>query len=47
MRIAAITAAVIFVLDQLSKYAIVQGLNLIERGVIGRASCRERVSIDV
>ncbi len=34
MRIAAITAAVIFVLDQLSKYAIVQGLNLIERGVI-------------
>ena len=34
MRIAAITAAVIFVLDQVSKYAIVQGLNLIERGVI-------------
>ena len=32
--LAAITAAVIFVLDQLSKYAIVQGLNLIERGVI-------------
>lgn len=34
MRIAAITAAMIFVLDQVSKYAIVQGLNLIERGVI-------------
>ncbi|ESW61286.1 MAG: peptidase A8 [Rhodobacter sp. CACIA14H1] len=34
MRIAATTAAAIFVLDQVSKYAIVQGLNLIERGVI-------------
>lgn len=34
MRIAAITAIVIFVLDQLTKLAIVQGLNLIERGVI-------------
>jgi signal peptidase II len=34
MRIAAITAAAIFVLDQASKYAIVQGMNLIERGVI-------------
>lgn len=34
MRIAAITAAAIFVLDQVSKFAIVQGLNLIERGVI-------------
>jgi signal peptidase II len=34
MRIAAITAAVIFVLDQVSKYAIVQGMNLIERGAI-------------
>jgi signal peptidase II len=34
MRIAAITATAIFVLDQISKYAIVQGMNLIERGVI-------------
>lgn len=34
MRIATITAAVIFVLDQVSKYVIVQGMNLIERGVI-------------
>lgn len=34
MRIAAITAAAIFVLDQISKIAVVQGLNLIERGVI-------------
>jgi len=34
MRIAATTATAIFVLDQVSKYAIVQYLNLIERGVI-------------
>lgn len=34
MKIAAVTAAVIFVLDQASKFAIVHGLNLIERGVI-------------
>lgn len=34
MKTAAITAAVIFVLDQVSKAAIVHGLNLIERGVI-------------
>lgn len=34
MRIAATTAAAIFVLDQISKYLIVQYLNLIERGVI-------------
>lgn len=34
MKIAAITAAIIFVLDQVSKIAIVHGLNLIERGVI-------------
>ena len=34
MKTAAITAAVIFVLDQVSKVAIVHGLNLIERGVI-------------
>ena len=34
MRTAAITATAIFVLDQISKYAIVQGMNLIERGVI-------------
>ena len=34
MRIATITAVATFVIDQVSKYAIVQGLNLIERGVI-------------
>lgn len=34
MKVAAITAGIIFVLDQISKFAIVQGLNLIERGVI-------------
>lgn len=34
MKIAAITAAIIFVLDQVTKVAIVHGLNLIERGVI-------------
>jgi signal peptidase II len=34
MKTAAITAAVIFVLDQVTKVAIVHGLNLIERGVI-------------
>ena len=34
MRTAAITAAATFVLDQVSKVAVVQGLNLIERGVI-------------
>ena len=34
MRIAAITAAVIFVLDQVSKWAVVQAMNLNERGVI-------------
>lgn len=34
MRIAAITATIIFVLDQVTKLAIVHGLNLIERGVI-------------
>lgn len=34
MKTAAITATVIFVLDQVSKVAIVHGLNLIERGVI-------------
>lgn len=34
MKIAAITAAAIFVLDQISKIAVVQGMNLIERGVI-------------
>ena len=34
MEIAAITAAIIFVLDQVTKVAIVHGLNLIERGVI-------------
>lgn len=34
MRIAATTAAAIFVLDQVSKYLVVQYLNLIERGVI-------------
>ncbi|PJF08619.1 signal peptidase II [Pseudorhodobacter sp. MZDSW-24AT] len=34
MRTAALTAIVTFVLDQVSKLAVVQGLNLIERGVI-------------
>lgn len=34
MRIALITAVVTFVVDQISKLAVVQGLNLIERGVI-------------
>lgn len=34
MKTATITAAIIFVLDQVSKVAIVHGLNLIERGVI-------------
>ena len=34
MRIATITAIVIFVLDQVTKLAIVQGMNLVERGVI-------------
>ncbi|MFN7223206.1 MAG: signal peptidase II [Paracoccaceae bacterium] len=34
MRIASITALAIFALDQVSKLAVVQGLNLIERGVI-------------
>ena len=34
MKTAAITAAIVFVLDQVSKVAIVHGLNLIERGVI-------------
>lgn len=34
MRIAAITATVIFLLDQISKLIVVQGMNLIERGVI-------------
>jgi signal peptidase II len=34
MRIAIITATIIFVLDQVTKLIIVQGMNLIERGVI-------------
>ena len=34
MRIAIITATIIFVLDQATKLIIVQGMNLIERGVI-------------
>ncbi|MFN3846454.1 MAG: signal peptidase II [Paracoccaceae bacterium] len=34
MRIASITALAVFALDQVSKLAVVQGLNLIERGVI-------------
>ena len=34
MRIATVTAAVIFGLDQLTKYAVVHAMNLIERGVI-------------
>ena len=34
MKVAAVTAGIVFVLDQVSKFAIVQGLNLIERGVI-------------
>ncbi|MEY4871086.1 MAG: signal peptidase [Pseudomonadota bacterium] len=34
MRIATITTGVIFVLDQLTKLAVVQGMNLIDRGVI-------------
>jgi signal peptidase II len=34
MRIATTTAIATFTIDQVSKYAIVQGLNLIERGVI-------------
>lgn len=34
MRIAAITAAFIFVLDQVTKLIVVQWMNLIERGVI-------------
>jgi len=34
MKIAALTAAAIFVLDQATKLAVVHGMNLIERGVI-------------
>ena len=34
MRIATITACVIFILDQVTKLAVVQGMNLIDRGVI-------------
>lgn len=34
MKLAAVTAVATFVIDQASKLAIVQGLNLIERGVI-------------
>jgi len=34
MKFAALTAAVIFGLDQATKLAVVQGMNLIERGVI-------------
>jgi signal peptidase II len=34
MKLAALTAAAVFALDQASKLAVVQGLNLIERGVI-------------
>ncbi len=34
MRIMTITAAVVFVLDQVLKWIVVQGLNLIERGTI-------------
>jgi signal peptidase II len=34
MRIALVTAIATFVIDQASKLAVVQGLNLIERGVI-------------
>lgn len=34
MRFIATLATITFVLDQLSKWAVVQGLNLIERGVI-------------
>ena len=34
MKTAALTAAIIFVLDQATKLAVVQGMNLIERGVI-------------
>lgn len=34
MKLAALTAAAVFALDQASKLAVVQGLNLIERGVL-------------
>ena len=34
MRIAGLTSIIVFLLDQLSKIGIVQGLNLIERGEI-------------
>ena len=34
MRLAGIVAGATFVLDQVTKLAVVQGLNLIERGVI-------------
>ena len=34
MRIATVTATIIFALDQASKWGVVHGLNLIERGVI-------------
>lgn len=34
MKLAALTATLTFVLDQATKLAVVQGLNLIERGVI-------------